>query len=33
MFTVNAESPGELDYALAYVAANPDIVSVGEPTD
>jgi len=28
VFTVHAESPGELDYALAYVNANPDIIEV-----
>ncbi|MGK7865462.1 thymidine phosphorylase family protein [Falsiroseomonas sp. E2-1-a4] len=27
LFTVHAENPGELDYALAYVQANPDIVA------
>lgn len=27
-FTVHAESPGELDYALAYVDANPDIIGL-----
>jgi thymidine phosphorylase len=27
-FTVHAESPGELDYAFAYVEANPDIVGL-----
>jgi hypothetical protein len=26
--TVHAESPGELDYALAYAAANPDIFEI-----
>jgi thymidine phosphorylase len=30
LYTVHAEAPGELDYSLAYVAANPDIVVVGE---
>jgi thymidine phosphorylase len=27
-FTVHAESPGELAYALAYVDAHPDIVTI-----
>ena len=27
-YTVHAESPGELDYAMAYVDANPDIVGL-----
>lgn len=27
-FTVHAESPGELDYAMAYVEANPDIIGL-----
>jgi thymidine phosphorylase len=27
-YTVHAESPGELDYAFAYVEANPDIVGL-----
>jgi thymidine phosphorylase len=26
--TVHAQSPGELDYALAYAAANPDIFQI-----
>lgn len=25
-YTLFAESPGELDYAMAYVEANPDII-------
>ncbi len=28
LFTVHAENPGELDYALAYVRANPDILAL-----
>ena len=28
LFSVHAEEPGELDYALAYVAANPGTVQV-----
>ena len=28
VFTVHAESPGELDYAIAYVEANPDIIGI-----
>ena len=31
MCTVHAEAPGELAYALDYAAANPGIISVGEP--
>lgn len=32
LFTVHAESPGELDYALQYVASsNGSIVAIGEP--
>ena len=27
-YSVHAESPGELDYALAYVSANPDIIGL-----
>ncbi len=27
-YTVHAESPGELDYALTYVASNPDIIGL-----
>jgi thymidine phosphorylase len=30
LFTLHAESPGELDYALAFVRAHPDIVIVAE---
>ncbi|MBL6853799.1 MAG: thymidine phosphorylase family protein [Alphaproteobacteria bacterium] len=30
-FTVHAESPGELDYALAYIEANPDIIGILHP--
>jgi thymidine phosphorylase len=29
LYTVHAEAPGELDYSLAYVAANPDIIVIG----
>ena len=29
--TVHAEAPGELAYALDYAAANPGIISIGEP--
>nr|WP_246602811.1 hypothetical protein [Falsiroseomonas tokyonensis] len=32
LFTVHADNAGELDYALAYVAANPGIVTVREDT-
>ena len=31
LFSVHARAPGELDYALAYLAAQDDIVAVGEP--
>lgn len=31
LYTVNAETPGELAYALAYVEANADIIEVAEP--
>jgi thymidine phosphorylase len=30
LFTVHAESRGELDYALAYAGANTDIVQIDE---
>jgi thymidine phosphorylase len=30
LFTVHAEAPGELSYALDYVAAQPEIVRVGD---
>lgn len=30
LYTVHAESPGELDYVLAYVTANPDIMTIAE---
>lgn len=30
LLTVHADAPGELAYALAYVAGNPDIIGVGE---
>jgi thymidine phosphorylase len=30
LFTLHAEAPGELDYALEYLAAHPDIVRVEE---
>jgi thymidine phosphorylase len=32
LFTLHAESPGELAYALAFVAAHPNIVTVAETT-
>ena len=31
LFTVHADAPGQLTYALAYVAANPGIVAIEEP--
>jgi thymidine phosphorylase len=30
LYSVEAESPGELEYAVAYVTANPNIVEVAE---
>ena len=30
LYTVHAETPGELDYALEYAAANRDVVYIGE---
>ena len=30
-YTVHAESPGELDYAMSYVEANPDIIGFAHP--
>jgi thymidine phosphorylase len=30
LYTIHAEAPGELDYALAYVSANKDIITVSE---
>jgi thymidine phosphorylase len=32
LFTLHADSPGELAYALAYVEARPDVVRVEEPS-
>jgi thymidine phosphorylase len=29
IFTLQAEAPGELAYALAYADANPDVVLIG----
>jgi thymidine phosphorylase len=31
LFTVHADAPGQLTYALAYVAAHPDIIAIGAP--
>lgn len=31
LFTVHAVAPGELEYALSYVVASPEIVSIQEP--
>jgi thymidine phosphorylase len=31
LFTVHAESPGELAYALDYLDSNPDIIGVSQP--
>lgn len=31
LFTLHAESPGELNYARDYLAAHPDTVVIGEP--
>ncbi len=30
LFTVHAEAPGELDYALAYIKAHSDMIQIGE---
>lgn len=30
LFTVHAEAPGELDYALTYIKANSDMIEIGE---
>jgi len=30
LYTIHADAPGELDYALAYVQANSDILTVGD---
>ena len=30
LYTVHADSPGELAYALDYAAANPDIVRLAD---
>ncbi|MDE2148442.1 MAG: thymidine phosphorylase family protein [Gammaproteobacteria bacterium] len=32
VYLIHAEAPGELDYAAAYAAAHPEIVSVKEPS-
>ncbi len=31
LFTLHADSPGELDYALAYATANPDVITLEGP--
>ena len=31
LYTIHAEAPGELDYALEYAMANPDIYLVTTP--
>jgi len=31
LFTLHAESPGELAYALEYARANRDIIALGDP--
>ena len=31
LYTIHAETPGELDYALEYALANPDIYIVTAP--
>jgi thymidine phosphorylase len=33
LFTLHAESPGELDYARAYLANNPIIIDVDDRPD
>jgi thymidine phosphorylase len=30
LFQVDAESPGELEYALSYAAAHPNVIGIGE---
>jgi thymidine phosphorylase len=30
LYTVRAETLGELEYALDYVSANPDVVRIGD---
>jgi thymidine phosphorylase len=30
LFTLHAESPGELAYALAYAGANADVIALGD---
>ena len=32
LFTLHADTPGELDYALAYAAANTDVIALAEPS-
>ncbi|MFZ5609592.1 MAG: thymidine phosphorylase family protein [Pseudomonadota bacterium] len=32
LFTIHAETPGELAYALDFVAAQPPIIAIGEPS-
>jgi thymidine phosphorylase len=32
LFTLHAQSPGELAYALEYVTRHPGIVALGAPT-
>ena len=31
LYRIHAEAPGELDYSLAYAAAQPDIIQLGQP--
>ena len=32
LFTLHAESPGELEYALTYARTNSDVIAIGAPT-
>jgi thymidine phosphorylase len=31
LLTIHAESPGELDYARDYLAANPQVIEIDDP--
>ena len=33
LFVLHAETPGELDYSLEFVRANPDILKIGTPDE
>lgn len=30
LFQINAESPGELDYALSYAKEHPNVIAIGD---